>query len=354
MKIKEEHTMSTTLTAYVGTYTKGDSKGIYRFSMDKISGKIDEVEVAAELENPTYLTINNNKNYLYSVIKLENQGGVGAYSIQPDEQLKLVNYEVTDGSPPCHVSLDHSNNYLFSANYHKGTAIAYKLSESGELTSQTSTVTHEGSGPHVRQEKPHAHFSGLTPDQKYLCVVDLGTDEMGIYHVNDGTLVAQNKHTFKPGTGPRHIQFHPNQKFAFVNGELSSEVIALQYDAEAGTFSDIQYISSLPAGYSEESIGGAIKISADGQFLYASNRGHDSIAVFHIDSDSGELTLVDHTSTEGSFPRDFTIDPTGKFLLVANQNTSNIVQYAIDETTGKLTKTDVTISVPHPVCIVFS
>ncbi|MFC0473155.1 lactonase family protein [Halalkalibacter kiskunsagensis] len=346
--------MANKLTAYVGTYTKGDSKGIYRFSMDDSTGEIDKVVLSAQLENPTYLTINEDNTYLYSVIKLEDQGGVAAYSIQADGQLELMNHEVTDGSPPCHVSLDSSNHYLFSANYHKGTAIAYKLTDSGELTSQTSIITHEGNGPHDRQEKPHAHFAGLTPDEKLLCVVDLGTDEMGIYHFNNGTLVPFDKHTFKPGTGPRHIQFHPNQKFAYVNGELSSEVIALQYDSISGSFTDIQYITSLPAGYNEESIGGAIKISANGQYLYASNRGHDSIAVFRIDSDSGELTLVDHTSTEGSFPRDFTIDPTGKFLLVANQNTSNIVQYAIDQLTGKLTKTDVTISIPNPVCIVFS
>ncbi|WP_332698046.1 lactonase family protein [Halalkalibacter lacteus] len=346
--------MATKLTAYVGTYTNGESKGIYHFTMDASTGEVDGVEVSAELENPTYLTISKDNNYLYSVIKLETQGGVGAYSIQANGQLELINYEVLDGSPPCHVSLDETNHYLFSANYHKGTAIAYKLADNGALTSHTSTVTHEGSGPHDRQEKPHAHFSGLTPDQKYLCVVDLGTDQMGIYHVNNGTILPYSKYTFKPGTGPRHIQFHPNQKLAYVNGELSSEVIALRYDSEAGTFNDIQYISSLPADYSEESIGGAIKISADGKYLYASNRGHDSIAVFSIDSDSGKLTLVDHTSTEGAFPRDFTIDPSGKFLLVANQNTSNIIQYAIDQETGKLTKTGVSISVPNPVCVVFS
>jgi 6-phosphogluconolactonase len=346
--------VSKKLTAYIGTYTKGDSKGIYRLSMDDSSGTIDDVQVAAELENPTFLAVTSDQKYLYSVTKVENQGGVGAYSIEPDGQLSLLNYNVADGSPPCHVSLNDSNNFLFSANYHQGTGIAYKLTDNGEIAAVTSTVTHAGSGPHERQEKPHAHYSGLTPDEHYLCVVDLGTDEMVVYSFDNGTLTKHSEQAFKPGTGPRHIQFHPNGKFAYVNGELSSEVIALSYDSETGSFNELQYISSLPAGFGEESIGGAIKLSADGKFLYASNRGHDSIAVFQIDADTGHLTLVDHTSTEGSFPRDFTIDPTGKFLLAANQDTSNIVQYTIDYSTGKLTPTGVTVSVPNPVCVVFT
>ncbi|KHF39726.1 lactonase family protein [Halalkalibacter okhensis] len=346
--------MTKKLTAYVGTYTKGESKGIYQLSMDVSSGAIDDVQVAAELENPTYLAISNDQKYLYSVMKVEEEGGVGAYSIKSDGQLSLLNYEVAAGSPPCHVSLNHHNDLLFSANYHQGTGIAYKLTDNGEIATVTSTVTHAGSGPHERQEKPHAHYAGLTPDENYLCVVDLGTDEMGVYSIDNGTLTNHCTQTFKPGTGPRHIQFHPNEKFAYVNGELSSEVIALSYDSKTGTFNELQYISSLPADFEEESIGGAIKLSADGKFLYASNRGHDSIAVFEIDGETGHLTLVDHTPTEGSFPRDFTIDPTGTFLLAANQNTSNIVQYMIDSSTGKLTPTGISVAVPNPVCVVFT
>ncbi|MDT8862980.1 lactonase family protein [Alkalihalobacillus sp. MEB130] len=341
------------VSAYVGTYTNGESKGIYKFTLDIHSGKMKNVEVAVEVDNPTYLTITSDQQYLYSVMKKDSEGGVGAYAINPDGQLALLNYKVADGSPPCHVSVNANNDYLFSANYHLGTGIAYQLSNNGEISTITSTVEHTGNGPHERQEKPHAHYAGLTPDEKFLCVVDLGTDEMGVYAVNNGNLSKHHVQTFKPGTGPRHIQFHPNETFAYVNGELSSEIIALHYDSATGTFNEVQSISSLPSQFDGESIGGAIKISADGNYLYASNRGHDSIAVFKINSESGTLSLIEHVSTKGSFPRDFTIDPTGTYLLVANQNTSNIVQYSIDAAAGTLQPTGMEISVPNPVCVVF-
>ncbi|GAE28328.1 6-phosphogluconolactonase [Halalkalibacter wakoensis JCM 9140] len=346
--------MSQKVTAYVGTYTKGDSKGIYRFTLDLSSGAIEQATVAAELDNPTFLTISSDYKHLYSVSKKGEEGGVAAYSIESNGELSFLNDELAAGSPPCHVSLNEEDNYLFSANYHLGTGIAYQLDDNGKIATVASTVTHSGNGPHERQEKPHAHYAGLTPDQKYLCVVDLGTDEMVVYAIEDGNLNKHATQSFSPGTGPRHIQFHPNGKFAYVNGELSSEVIALRYESESGTFEQLQSLSSLPADFEGESIGGAIKVSADGKFVYASNRGHDSIAVFEINSDTGTLSFVEHVSTDGSFPRDFTIDPTGNFLLAANQDTSNIVQFSIDHTTGKLTKTGAEISVPNPVCVVFT
>ncbi|MFC0562086.1 lactonase family protein [Halalkalibacter alkalisediminis] len=345
--------MSTQLTAYIGTYTNGESKGIYRMTMNGSTGAIDQPELAAELDNPTYLTVSTDNKYLFSVKKEGNEGGVAAYAIHESDQLQSLNAQLAAGSPPCHVSLDSTNRFIFTANYHLGTAVSYQVTDQGEVSPVISTITHEGKGPHERQEKPHAHYAGLTPDEKYLCVVDLGTDKMGIYQNEVGQLSPHSEFTFKPGTGPRHIQFHPNGKFAYANGELSSEVIALAYDSETGSFKEIQYINSLPSSFEGESIGGALKISPDGNFVYASNRGDDSIAVFSIDDQTGELSLVDHTSTGGEFPRDFTIDPTGAYLLAANQNTSNIVQFSIDHTTGKLTNTGVEIDVPNPVCVVF-
>ncbi|ARK31817.1 lactonase family protein [Halalkalibacter krulwichiae] len=343
----------TKTTAYVGTYTKGDSKGIYRFTLHPSTGEMGEVELAAELDNPTYLAISNSKKHLYSVIKSGENGGVVAYSLKESGQLEYVNKHVSPGSPPCHVSVDSSDQFVYSANYHLGTAISYQITKNGELSSPVSIMEHKGNGPHERQEKSHVHYAGLTPDEKLLCVVDLGTDKMALYHSNAGQLSLHNEITFRPGTGPRHIQFHPNGKFAYVNGELSSEVIAFAYHSETSTFTELQYISSLPADFEGESIGGALKVSPDGQFLYASNRGDDSIAVFKIDLDTGKLTLVDHTPTGGEFPRDFTIDPSASYLLAANQDSGNIVQFSIDQATGKLTKTGVEIHVPHPVCLAF-
>ncbi|WP_227936502.1 lactonase family protein [Alkalihalobacillus deserti] len=345
--------MTTNFIAYIGTYTNGASKGIYRMTINASTGVIDQAEVAAELDNPTYLTISNDNKHLFSVIKEGSEGGVAAYLINESDQLEFLNSQLAAGSPPCHVSLNTNNEYLFSANYHLGTGVTYKITGNGEVSPATSTVTHEGTGPHERQEKPHAHYAGLMPDEKHLCVVDLGTDKMAIYQFEAGQLTPHSEFTFRPGTGPRHIQFHPNGKFAYVNGELSSEVIALSYDTETSSFNDIQYITSLPSGFVGESIGGALKISPDGKFVYASNRGDDSIAVFSIDIETGALSLVDHISSGGEFPRDFTIDPSGTYLLAANQNTSNIVQFSIDKTSGQLTKTGVEISVPNPVCIAF-
>ncbi|GAE34252.1 lactonase family protein [Halalkalibacter akibai] len=341
------------VTAYIGTYTNGDSKGIYQLTLETKTGDLSEPFVAAELDNPTFLTITTDNKFLYSVIKVGDEGGIGAYSIQENGQLLKLNHEVTAGSPPCHVSLDKNNEYAYSANYHLGTGSSYKVTDDGAISPALSVVEHKGNGPHERQEKPHAHFAGLTPDEKFLCVVDLGTDKMGVYDVDSGKLSLHSEVSFKAGTGPRHIQFHPNGKFAYVNGELSSEVIVLSYDSETNFFAELQTITSLPADFEGESIGGAIKVSPCGQFVYASNRGDDSIAVFGVDQDTGILSLIQHISTGGEFPRDFTIDPTGTYLLAANQNTSNIVPFLIDQKTGKLTKTNIEVTVPNPVCIAF-
>ncbi|GIM30226.1 hypothetical protein CPJCM30710_28920 [Clostridium polyendosporum] len=343
------------LTAYVGTYTNGKSEGIYSFSLDTTSGNIDEVKLAAKLENPTYLSINKNNQYLYSVIKVGEAGGVAAFSINNlTKSLELLNYQVSDGKPPCHVSLDSKNNYVFSANYHKGNVEVFLINKDGSINAASSTITHEGSGPNkARQEKAHVHYVDLTPDEKYLCTVDLGIDKLVIYKLNNGTLLKLNDLSLKPESGPRHMDFHPNGRFAYIITELSSEVIALEYSPSECNFKELQYISTLPDRYNNENLGGAIHISPDGRYLYASNRGHDSIAVFSIDNLSGKLKLISHNSTEGLYPRDFSIDPTGKFLVVVNQNSNNIVPFLIDRTTGKLTQINSSVFIPNPVCVKF-
>lgn len=341
------------LVAYVGTYTTGESKGIYSFTIDATSGKIDEVKLVAKLENPTYLNINN--QYIYSVIKVGEAGGVAALSINRlTQSLELLNYQVSDGKPPCHVSLDCKNSYIFSANYHKGNVEVFPISEDGSISAASSIVAHEGSGPNKeRQEKSHVHYVSLSPDEKYLCTIDLGIDKLVVYTFNNGTLSKLKDISLKPGCGPRHIDFHPNGKFAYIITELSSEIIALEYSPSKCNFREIQYISTLPDSYNNENLGGAIHISPDGHYLYASNRGHDSIAVFSIDSLSGKLKLISHSSTEGLYPRDFSIDPTGRFLIVANQNSNNIVTFLIDKATGKLTQINDSAFIPNPVCIKF-
>lgn len=347
--------MNTKLKAYVGTYTTGEGKGIYSFEMDLSTGLIDNVKLEAELGNPTYLNLDKENKFLYSAIKKDKSGGVASFSINPiTKALDLINYELTEGNSPCHVSLHSKNLYAFSANYHKGICEVYPINKDGSVKPVLSKAVHEGSGPNKeRQEKAHVHFTSLTPDEKYLCAIDLGMDKMVTYTVDKGILSKHNELSLKPGSGPRHMDFHPNKKFAYIVTELSSEILALEYDSSNGVFKEIEYVSALPSDYIGENLGSAIHISLDGKYLYASNRGHDSIATFSIDSASGRLSLVSHTSSEGNHPRDFNIDPTGKFLVVANKDTNNIVPFLIDKATGKLTKINSGISIPNPVCIKF-
>jgi 6-phosphogluconolactonase len=342
-------------TGYIGTYTKGDSEGIYSFTLDTNERKIVDVKVAARLDNPTYLTISSNNRYLYSVVKEGGQGGLAAFSINENGELTAINSQFSEGSPPCHVSVDTKNNYVFSANYHKGTVESSLLNqEDGSVQPAVSILKHEGSGPDPRQEKAHTHYAGLTPDEKYLAAVELGIDALITYKVkDDGTLEKVNLLPLKAGSGPRHLAFHPNGKYAYIMTEFSSEVIALNYHPENGHFTEIQYISTLPENFKENNQGSAIHISADGRFVYAGNRGHNSIALFQINQDSGELSFVEHTSTEGDWPRDFEIDPSEKFIVASNQESSNIVLYSRDESTGRLTLLESDIKVPHPVCVKF-
>lgn len=340
---------------YVGTYTKGDSKGVYTFTLDTDEKKIQDVKLAATLENPTYVTVSQDNRFLYSVIKEGETGGVAAYEIDSQTgDLKALNSMVSNGASPCHVSVNKANTQVVTANYHKGTIELNSInSESGRIESIQSVVAHEGSGPHERQEKPHTHFSGFTPDEKYVVAVDLGIDQLITYEIQEEGLKEVTRLSVKPGSGPRHIAFHPNGKHAYIMTELSNEVIALSYDSNNGSFTELQYISTIPGDFTDNSQGSAIHISKDGKFVYVSNRGHNSIAVFQVDETSGNLTLVERVSSGGDWPRDFVFDPTEKFLVGSNQESSNLVLYSRDSDTGKLTLLDSDITVPYPVCVKF-
>jgi len=234
-----------------------------------------------------------------------------------------------------------------------GNVAAYLTNEDGSLQPANSIIEHTGSGPSDRQEKPHTHYSGFTPDEKYAVVVDLGIDKLITYKIEENALTEVSSLSVNPGSGPRHLEFHPNGKYAYLMTELSSEVIALEYHAEDGSFKELQYISAIPEDFTENSQGSAIHVSSDGKFVYAANRGHDSIAVFVVDQDTGKLEFVEHTSTEGAWPRDFMLDPTEKFLIASNQESGNLVLYSRDVETGKLTLLQSDVAVPYPVCVKF-
>ncbi|EKQ52241.1 MULTISPECIES: lactonase family protein [unclassified Clostridium] len=346
--------------AYVGTYTYGDSKGIYKLTLNENDCKIEDIELVSELAHPTYLTINKNNTHLYSVVKNnENgeKGGVAAFEINPaNYSLTPLNYSLRSGKSPCHIILDKANEYVFTSNYHKAELISYKIASDGSIEKDLDTAVHVGSGPNKpRQDSAHIHFADFTPDGEYIYTIDLGLDKLSLYSLKDGYLKEDSDRSInlKPGSGPRHMDFHPNGNFAYLLTELSSEVSVLKYDKVNKTFEAVQYISMLPDDCSVESTGGAIHLSSDGSYLYTSNRGYDSITVFKVDSISGKLTFVSNTKLQGKAPRDFSLSPSGKFLIAANQTTNNVELYSIDKSTGELTYLNISEYIPNPVCIKF-
>ncbi|WP_163536633.1 lactonase family protein [Gracilibacillus sp. YIM 98692] len=336
---------------YVGTYTKKESKGVYRFELDLDEKKLRNVELAAELDNPTYLTVNQDNSLLYAVSKEGEEGGLTSFRLdQQTGDLHQLNSQASPGSAPCHVSVRSDDKLVVSANYHTKQAEAYLTNEDGSLQ-PAKPVIHEGSGPHERQEKPHLHYAGFTPDEKYVIVVDLGSDTITTYQPNDGQLEQVSIWNAKPGSGPRHIVFHPNGEYAYVMTELSNEVIVLQYK-ENGTFEDVQYISTIPEDFTENNQGSAIHISSDGKFVYAGNRGHDSIAIFKVLEDY-TVQFVDWTKTEGDWPRDFVLDPTEQFVIASNQNSNTLVLFERNHQDGTLSLLQKDVYTPEPVCVKF-
>lgn len=338
---------------YLGTYTKGESKGIYCFTLNTDEKKIEDIKVAAELGNPTYLAISNDNRFLYSIVKNGENGGVAAFSINETGELSFINQQLSPGAAPCYISVDAKNQYLFSANYHKGIVESHLLNRNdGSILPAASSIKHQGRGPDPRQDKARCHYSRFTPDGKVLAVIDLGIDALITYQVHDdATLTKVKLLPLKAGSGPRHLEFHPNGRFAYLLTELSSEVIVLDY--EDGRFTEKQYISTIPEDFKENNQCSAIHISSDGRFVYAGNRGHNSIAVFSVNQGTGELSFIENTSTEGDWPRDFALDPSEKFIVAANQESGNLVLFARDEDSGRLTLMESDIAVPYPVCVKF-
>lgn len=344
----------TKIKGYIGTYTKGESKGIYSFTLHAAKGSIDDIRLVAEVENPTYLSISNDQDALYSVVKKGNLGGVASYAINhADGALDFINMQVTEGPSPCHISVDQHEKHVVIANYHRGSIEAHPL-HNRAVQPVTSVILNEGSGPNTeRQEKPHVHFAGFTPDQKYVVAIDLGTDKLETYKLANLTLTKVQSLALAPGCGPRHIAFHPNGKFAYIITELSNEIIVLTYNPENGSFHEIQYDTAVPLDYRFKSQGGAIHVSGDGRFVYASIRGYNSIAVYKINEETGKLSLIEHTPTEGLWPRDFSLDPSEEFLVVANQESNNLALFERNKETGRLTLLQSDVSVPYPVCVKF-
>lgn len=349
---------------FVGTYTEKESKGIYAYRFDAASSELTPLGVAAETTNPSFLAIDPSRRFLYAVNEVPkykggNSGAVSAFAIDRQTgKLSLLNEVASRGADPCYIAFDKAGKYALVANYTGGSVAVFPIRDDGHIGESSAFVQHVGSSVnHERQEGPHAHWIETTPDNRFALAVDLGLDELLVYRFDAkaGSLTANDPPHAKldPGAGPRHLAFHPNGKFAYVVNELQSSITAFSYDPSRGALHALKTVSTLPKGFSGSNDTAEIRVHPSGKFLFASNRGHDSIAVFSIDSHTGTLTLVDHFPTQGKTPRNFEIDPTGSLLFVANQDTSNIVVFRIDPNSGRLTPTGQTLHVPSPVCLKF-
>ncbi len=340
---------------YIGTYTKGNSKGIYSFQLNTQTKTISEPTLVAELTDPTYLAISNDQKYLYSIYKADGNGAIAGFSINPQSgALTLTGKSISPNGSYCHLSINNDSTDIVAASYGDGLVESFPILADHSVGPVASTVKHEGKGPNPdRQEKPHTHFAQFSPDQRYIAVVDLGIDQIITYHLEQHQLQPVHSLAVKPGSGPRHLVFHPNQKFAFCLAELQPEVIVLQYQKEEGSFKAIQTLRTVPDDFIENNQGSAIHISKDGRFVYAANRGHDSIAVFAVTQDTGKLSLVQIIGTEGHWPRDFSIDPTEEFLIASNEESGSLFLYERNKESGRLTLLPSHISVPYPVCVKF-
>ena len=362
--------MADPMYIFVGTYTRSlphvqaKSEGIYLLKMDATSGALSHVSKITGVDNPSYLTLHPNGQYLYAVNEVGDFGGkssgaVSAFAIdQTNGDLTFLNQEPTDGAAPCHLSVEKTGRYLLTANYTGGSISVHPIDSDGRLGKMSDFVQHVGTSVNPeRQQEPHAHSFTLAPDNRFAYAADLGMDKVMIYALNtDGGKLAPATQPWvrvHPGAGPRHFDFHPNGRYAYVINELDSTMTTFAYEASSGRLTELQALSTLPAGFEGRSHCADIHVHPSGNFVYGSNRGHDSIAIFAIDQSNGLLTAVGHASTQGKVPRNFAIDPTGTFLLAANQNTDNVVVFRIDQHTGALTPTGHTLDVPTPVCLKF-
>ncbi|HUT88209.1 MAG TPA: lactonase family protein [Thermoguttaceae bacterium] len=351
------------LVVYVGTYTGGDSRGIYRCRLDLGTGTLRSLELAAETLNPSFLALHPSGRFLYAVGEIGNFGGgktgaVSAFRIEPKSgKLTPLNQQPSRGTGPCHLTVDRTGRNVLVANYGSGSVACLPIGDDGRLGDATSFVQHEGSSVNPqRQQGPHAHVVELDAANRFAFVADLGLDKILIYRLNAdrGQLTPNDPPSaaVAPGAGPRHFAFHPTGRFAYVINEIDSTVTAFGYDAQRGALEPLETVPTLPEGFTGKSTTAEIVVHPSGRFLYGSNRGHDSLVIFAVDARTGKLRYVGHEPTQGKAPRNFAIDPSGDYLLAANQGTDNVVVFRIDANTGELRPTGHSLEVPKPVCLV--
>ena len=343
---------------YVGTYTKPDRpEGIYVLRVDSHSGELHQVDSVNAGANPSFLTLHPNGRVLYAVNEVD-KGAVGAFAIGGDSgALTRLNDQSSEGRSPCYVSLDRNGRALFVANYSSGTVALLPIQSNGSLSNATSVTQHTGSGPNAaRQKAPHAHSIITDPSNRFALAADLGADRVFLYRVDGNTLhrVETGDAIMRPGAGPRHMAFHPTRPLVFVANELDSTVTTLRFDADKGALSSVATRATILGGWKGTNYPADIHVASSGRTVYVSNRGHNSISVFSVAQSNGALTLDQVISSEGDWPRNFTLDPTEQWLLVANQRSDSIVVFRRDKSSGQLTATGQRLAIPSPVCLRFA
>ena len=346
---------------YAGTSSTRGSKGIYVFEFDRIQGKLKELQTLTEGNSPGFMALSPDRQMLYSIYGkgtlTDGNGSVMAFKIDKiTGLLTKVNEQSAGGQGPAHISVDPKGRFAYVSNYGDGTLSVLPINKDGSLANSSDFIKHTGSSIVVgRQETPHIHSAIPSADGRFLYISDLGIDKIMIYKVNDNGKLTPADIPFSTstsGSGPRHFTIHPNGKFAYSAEELSSTVASFRVNKKNGALYPIERLNMLPNGFTERNSAADIHFSPDGKFLYASNRGHESLVIYKANSRNGKLTLVGHEGTGGKHPRNFMIDKNGEFALTANQNTDNIVIFRRDKQTGKLMPTGDQVMVPAVTCLI--
>ena len=346
---------------FFGCYSVPDQHEIFCYRFDPSTQSLTRIN-SADLQNASYLTISADGKYLYAVSEVgkyegESSGAVAAFSLDTATgSMKLLNKVATHAAGSCHLTLSHDGKTLIVANYSGGAASIFPVKEDGSLEEASQVLRYEGKGPYPgRQDRPHAHSAFLDPSGQFAYIQDLGTDKVMQYALTTGKLepLATPSISMKPGAGPRHLVFHPPLPMAYIINELDNTVTRTDLDITTGELTAAESYPTLPEDFTAKSTTADIHITPDGKYLYASNRGHDSLAAYAIDSETGKLTFIDYTPVGGKTPRSFAISPDGKVIIVTLQDSSAVTTFAIDSATGKLKQLDLGLELPRPVCVRF-
>ena len=351
---------NTRVLVYVGTYNEDPGKGIYHLLLDPVSGSLEPAGETPGVPTPFFVRIDAAGRRLYATNALGPSGGgqqgtVSAFDLDPSTgALTFLGRQPSGGTLPCYIDLSHDGRFLLTGNYNSGSVAVLPI-EAGGLGPPVVTAQHEGSSiDEERQDGPHVHCMVLDPTGRWALAADLGTDEVRVYGLaEDGGLQPADPPAVscRPGAGPRHIAFHPRRSVAYVLNELDSTLSVFDFDPDRGHLTERQTVPALPPGFSGRNYAADVQILPSGRFLYTTNRGHDSIAVFAVDEASGLVRIVGHEPAQGSWPWNLAVDPTARFLLAANYETDCVSLFGIDGESGALTPTGVQAAVPKPVCL---